>query len=261
MRDIGLPRELAPGIFWLADCLPVEHDGEIVHGYSSTYLVAGSDASLLVDTGHPKDWPSICDQLDVCHRRGAPPLRYLVPTHAEVPHAGNLASLLARYPDALAYGDIRDYHLFFPGIEQRLVPRRAGDTIDLGTTTFVFVEAVLKDLVTSLWGYSTAQRCLFPGDGFAYVHHHQTGECGRTAEECPDLPLEQFTALFAEYALYWTRFTDMSDVIGRLEQLVGMEYPVDLIAPGHGNPVLDPAVTFPRIRAGLLLGAAAASQP
>ncbi len=260
MRDIGLPRELAPGIFWLADCLPVEHDGSIVHGYSSTYLVAGTDASLLVDTGHPKDWPSIQQQLDICHRtHGAPPVRYLVPTHAEVPHAGNLASLLDRYPEARAYGDVRDYHLFFPGYEDRFVEQQAGDEIDLGTTRFVFVDAVLKDLVTSLWGYATTQRCLFPGDGFAYVHHHQAGECGRSAEECPDLPLEQFTALFAEYALYWTRFTDMQGVIDRLDRMVTADYPVDLIAPGHGNPILDPAVTFPRIKAGLLLGAAAAA--
>ena len=91
------------------------------------------------------------------------------------------------------------------------------------------------------------------------MHHHQAGECGRSAEECPDLPIEQFTALFAEYALYWTRFTDMQGVIDRLDRMITGDYPVDLIAPGHGNPILDPALTFPRIKAGLLLGAAAAA--
>ena len=119
MRDIGLPRELAPGIFWLSE--------------------------------------------------------YLVPTHSEVPPAANLASLLDRYPESLVYGDVRGYHLSFP------------------------------EVVDPRWGYSTAQRCLFPGDGFAYMHHHHHGECGMTAEECPNLPVEEFTTLFAEYALYWTR--------------------------------------------------------
>ena len=255
MRDIDLPRELAPGIFWLSDCLELEHEGVLVHAYSSAYLVAGSEASLLVDTGHPKDWAAICAQLDSCHAKGAPPVKYLVPTHSEVPHAANLASLLDRYPEALVYGDVRDYHLIFPEVVDRLVPMQAGDEIDLGTTTFVFLEAVVKDLVTSLWGYSTAHRCLFPGDGFAYMHHHHHGECGMTAEECPDLPVEEFTALFAEYALYWTRFTDMDSVIARLDALLAVDYPVELIAPGHGNPVLQPSVTFPRVKQGLLLGA------
>lgn len=255
MRDIGLPRELAPGIFWLSDCLAMDHEGTTVHAYSSAYLVVGSEASLLVDTGHPKDWATICEQLDICHAKGAPPVKYLVPTHSEVPHAANLASLLDRYPESMVYGDVRDYHLIFPEAADRLVPMQAGDEIDLGTTTFVFLEAVVKDLVTSLWGYSTAQRCLFPGDGFAYMHHHHHDECGMTAEECPDLPVEEFTALFSEYALYWTRFTDMDGVIARLDALLDVDYPVDLIAPGHGNPVLQPSVTFPRVKEGLLLGA------
>lgn len=258
MSDIGLPREIAPGIYWLSDCFVTPHPsipGGFIHSYSSVYLVAGSDASLLVDTGHPKDYAAICEQLDRCHAKGAPPVEYIVPTHSEVPHAANLASLLDRYPGSMVYGDIRDYHLIFPESVDRLVPMEIGDEIDLGTTTFVFVEAVVKDLVTSMWGYSTAQRCLFPGDGFAYNHHHHQGECGQTAEECPDLPVEEFTALFSEFALYWTRFTDMEDVLARLDAVLQVEYPVDLIAPAHGSPVLHPDVTFPRVKEGLLLGA------
>jgi flavorubredoxin len=255
MSDIGLPRELAPGIHWLSDCIKFDYNGKPVHAYSSAYLVAGKDASLLVDTGHPKDWAEICRQLDVCHAKGVPTVKYIVPTHSEVPHAANLSLLLERYPDAMAYGDMRDYHLIFPEIVDRLVEMKAGDEIDLGTTKFLFLEAVVKDLVTSLWGYSTTQKCVFPGDGFAYMHHHHNGECGMVAEECPDLPFEEFTALFAEHALYWTRFTDMSRVIARLDATLSIDYPVELIAPGHGNPVTNPSVTFPRVKDGLLLGA------
>lgn len=255
MGDYSLPRELAPGIFWLTDCLAMDYEGTKVHGYGSAYLVAGREASLLVDTGHPKDWAAISKQLDICHARGVPTVKYLVPTHSEVPHAANLASLLDRYPESMVYGDVRDYHLIFPEAVDRLVPKQAGDEIDLGTTTFVFLEAVIKDLVTSLWGFSTAQGALFPGDGFAYMHHHHEGQCGMTAEECPDLPVEEFTAMFSEFALYWTRFTDMDRVIARLDAMIDVDLPVQLICPGHGNPVLDPSVTFPRVKAGLLLGA------
>lgn len=255
MGDYSLPRELAPGIFWLSDCLVMEHQGMSVHAYGSAYLVVGSESSLLIDTGHPKDYATICEQLDICHAKGAPPVKYIMPTHSEVPHAANLASLLDRYPESKVYGDVRDYHLIFPEAADRLVPMKAGDEIDLGTTTFVFLEAVIKDLVTSLWGFSTAQGALFPGDGFAYMHHHHEGQCGMTAEECPDLPVEEFTAMFSEFALYWTRFTDMDRVIARLDAMIDVDLPVQLICPGHGNPVLDPSVTFPRVKEGLLLGA------
>lgn len=253
----GLPRELAPGIHWLTDCLTLYHQGQPVHSYSSAYLVdADPDkGSLLVDTGHPRDWEEIERQLDVCHAKGVPPVRWIVPTHSEVPHSANLGLLLERYPEAKAYGDMRDYHLIWPEHVDRLVEMRAGDCIDLGKTEFVFVPAVVKDLVTSLWGYATAQRCLFPGDGFAYMHHHHLGECGKVAEECPELPVEEFTSLFAEHALYWTKFTDMERVIAKLDALLDVEFPVDVIAPGHGNPVIDPKVTFPRFKEGLLLGA------
>lgn len=255
MSDIGLPRELAPGIFWLSDCLLMEHEGQILHAYSSVYLIDGDDGSLLVDTGHPKDWAEICRQLDICHARGVAPVKYIVPTHSEVPHAANLTSLLERYPGSLVYGDIRDYHLIFPESVDKLVAMKPGDEIDLGKTKFVFVAPAVKDLVTTMWGYATEQRCIFPGDGFAYMHHHKNGECGMTAEECPDLKVEEFTALFAEFALYWTRFTDMDAVLERLESVLEIEYPVDVIAPAHGNPVLNPAVTFARVKEGLLLGA------
>jgi hypothetical protein len=158
------PLRLADDVWWLGECLEIEHEGRPIHAYSSLYLVAGERASLLVDTGHPKDWPEIERQLDVLHREGVPAVAYVFPTHAEVPHAANLGRLLARYPDAVAVGDIRDYHLFFPEVETRLVPMRAGEEIDLGGRRFLLLEAVIRDLVTSLWGYDAASRTLFPGD-------------------------------------------------------------------------------------------------
>jgi flavorubredoxin len=250
------PLRLADDVWWLGECLEIEHEGRPIHAYSSLYLVAGERASLLVDTGHPKDWPEIERQLDVLHREGVPAVAYVFPTHAEVPHAANLGRLLARYPDAVAVGDIRDYHLFFPEVETRLVPMRAGEEIDLGGRRFLLLEAVIRDLVTSLWGYDAASRTLFPGDGFAYMHHHQAGECWRSAEELPELPIPALTALFNAYALYWTRFTDIEPSIAALDALLA-RHPTAVIASGHGSPILDPAATIPRVLAGLRLGSGA----
>ena len=209
------------------------HEGETIHAYSSAYLVHGDERSLIVDTGHPKDWPRIEEQLDRLEVLGIPPVEYIFPTHAEVPHAANLGRLLNRYSAAVAVGDVRDYHLFFPEFADRLRPMTTGASLELGGTELLLLDPAIKDLVTSLWAYDTRSQTLFPGDGFAYMHHHQADECWRTAEEVPDLPIPAFTALFSAYALYWTRFTDIEPHIDALDALLA-KYPTSVIAPGHG---------------------------
>jgi flavorubredoxin len=251
-----LPRELAPGLTWLGVCTSVPHEGIVVHSYHSLYLLSGEDASLLVDTGNPKDWVAVERQLRALLAAGRPPLRYVFTTHTEVPHSGNLARLLDAFPGAIAVGDVRDLHLVFPRFADRLRPTAAGDAIDLGGRTFEVVPAVIRDLPTSLWGYDASGQVLFTGDGFAYMHHHLAEECGLVAEEMPDLPLGEFSAVFNSYALYWTRFTDIRPYFDRLGALME-RHPTRLIAPGHGSPLRDPAQTVPRVREGLLEYAAA----
>jgi len=256
----SLPRVLAPGVSWIADCLEVVFEERLVHAYHSAYLVSGTEASLLVDTGHLKDWLEIERQLDVLIAAGAPEVRYIFPTHAEMPHSASLGRLLKKFPHAVTVGDVRDYHLIFPEFVDRLVPMGVGEEIDLGGTRFVLLDAIVRDLVSSIWAYDTRSRTLFPGDGFAYLHHHSVGECGKLAEQLPDLEVAEFTAAFAENALYWTRFTDLEPHIRRLDELLGGEHPIDVIAPGHGCPILDPPLTVPKVKQGLRLAAASGLQ-
>ena len=251
--ELPMARELADGVFWLGDCLVMEHEGELIHAYSSLYLVAGREESLLVDTGHPKDWDVITHQLDALHADGVPEVTQVFPTHAEVPHAANLGRLLTRYPQARAFGDVRDYHLFFPEVADRFVTMGVGDRIELGGKTLMLIEAAIKDLVTSLWAYVPEERVLFPGDGFAYMHHHKRGECWHFAEDVPDLPIDEFTALFNSYALYWTRFTDIEPFITALDDVLA-QHPSDVIAPGHGSPIRDVGQTLPKVKQGLRIG-------
>lgn len=253
-RPHALPRELVPGLVWLGDCVGQQWEGELLHAHNSVYLVSGSERSLIVDSGLPADWAVIERQLDELEAAGVPPVTHLFPTHVEGAHAGNVGRLARRYPEAAIVGDVRDYHLIFPYAEHQLQPLRAGDEIDLGGSAFQLVEAVIRDVNTSLWGYDPARRTLFPGDGFAYMHVHRAGHCGHTAEEVPDLPFVAMSALMAEHALYWTRFTDVEPHIAALRELM-RRYPCDIVAPGHGLPVTDPAATVPKIEQGLRFGA------
>jgi hypothetical protein len=57
--------------------------------------------------------------------------------------------------------------------------------------------------------------------------------------------------------LFWTKFTDMNLYINRLQWLLDT-LDVKAIAPTHGLPIMNPTITVPRIKEGLLYGSAVA---
>ena len=159
--------------------------------------------------------------------------------------------MLDQYPDLTIHGDMCDYHLAFPQHADRFKEMRVGEVIDLGDTQFMAVEPVIRDLRSSLWGFETAGRVLFPGDGFAYSHYHTDGHCGMFAEEATSLDLVDVLGVFAERALFWTTFTDMNIYADKLEELMA-ELDVDVVAPTHGLPIRDIGRTMPKVREGLI---------
>lgn len=245
-----LPRELQPGLHWLGDCQVVEHEGEILHSYNSLYLVRGERESLLVEAGFPEDHRVVSEQLRSL-LADAPPLRHIWLTHEETPHAGNIGRLLEQYPEVTARGDVHDYHLYFPELADRFQPLEVGESIDLGGREFVAVHAEIRDLITTQWGFDTATHTLFPGDGFAYAHHHAVDQCGCVVEEVEQLDLAAQSALFAHYALHWMRFVDMNPYIERLEDLID-DLDVSLVCPTHGLPITDARTVLPKVAEGLL---------
>lgn len=66
-----------------------------------------------------------------------------------------------------------------------------GRQLELGGNTFIAVEPIVRDLRTTLWGFTTRGNVLFPGDGFAYSHYHEDGHCGLVAEETTTLDLDE----------------------------------------------------------------------
>ena len=62
---------------------------------------AATAASILVETGHPKDFPVIERHLAELFAQGVAPPKYLFVTHQETPHCGGLGRILKTFPDAL----------------------------------------------------------------------------------------------------------------------------------------------------------------
>ena len=167
--------------------------------------------------------------------------------------------MLSRYPEAVLCGDVSDYHLAFPQYEHRMRSMKEGDEIDLGGRGFRAVEPVVRDMRTTWWGFETRERVLFPGDGFAYSHYHEDGHCGLVAEEAASLDLQDTTAVFADLALWWTKWADMRNYCDRLDHLIET-LDVKTVAPTHGLVITDVARTMPKVKEGLLYGSSVAER-
>lgn len=67
--DLITGRVLADGVHWLGGCLSASAEGQEVHYHVSSYLVIGSEASILVDTGDPAHRETVLAQLGPCTGR------------------------------------------------------------------------------------------------------------------------------------------------------------------------------------------------
>jgi flavorubredoxin len=201
------------------------------HVYVNAYLIVGSRKTLMVETGHAAQWDVICEQLDKV--LGSRPLDYIFPTHQEIPHAGNLGRLLERYPQAVAVGEVRDYHLHFPAIERsRFVRKRPGDLIDLGDATFKVMPSLWHDLPSTLWGYTSPANVIFTVDALEYSHFHGCGHCGLVSCEIAetDMPESRIIGGFIGYIRMRPRIEAMHRWVDELHAVA--------LAPSHGAPVV-----------------------
>jgi len=251
------PLEIAPRIFWLGSCLRKGEGADDIHTGVSAYLILGTEHALLVDTGHIHGWPVLSEQLDYC--LGDRSLDFVMPTHPEIPHGGNLAEVLTKYPSCLAIGDMRDYHLYFPDVVDRFCDVPVGHIVDLGGGyRYHVLDAAIKDLPNTRWGYEEKNQVMFVADGFSYLHHpewgeegvdaHVPGECGKIASVGGAFPTLDDIAYYCSVAFYWSRFRpDATQVFERLEALM-QRYPPRVVAPAHGNVVTDLGRVVPLVR-------------
>lgn len=240
-------REIARNVFWLAVCHDFKFGSELLHGYNSAYLFKGTDQTLLFDTGHRPDWSAVEPAIETA--LDGRDLDFLVPSHPELPHAGNLGRILRKYPNATAIGDVRDYHLYYPDVADRLRPHPKEMPIDLGGgMVFTLIHATIQDLPNTVWGYESSSQVMCTSDGFIYIHvpskdadgedepAHLPGECGLLSSELRVQPTPAKAAVNTSSGLYWTRYHDASLVFDELDRQMET-YPVKMFAPTHGSVI------------------------
>lgn len=229
----ALPRRLTDTVLWTGGCLNTSFNGRSLHGHFSCFVVRGSKASFMIDSGHPIHRPQI--ERDLREFLGGRPLDYLFLTHAEFPHAGLVGRWLEAYEGLQVVGNIRDNLVYYPHYADRFRSQVAGDAIDLGDRRIVFLPAIWRDLPDSLWAFDTKDRVLFVSDGFSYLHSHTPGECNLLVSERPrpDLDMIRF---FNERALLWTQYADAAHTFAAIDDMLRALKP-RLIAGAHGGVI------------------------
>lgn len=246
--SLRLPRPVAGALWWGGGCSDVKRWGgrfldEPIHRhqYCSCYWLLGAEKTMMVETGHGAQWPVIEAQIEQV--LGDRRLDYVFPSHQEIPHAGNLGRILAKYPDAVAVGDVSDYHLYFPGIDRdRLVDNVPGDRIELGDRTVEFLEPVWSDLSTTLWAFEWTDRVLFSVDVMEYSHLDGPLSCGLMSDEI-ELPSDEIRKLLVFLLQPGARDTPMEPGLRRLRELFSALRP-RVVAGSHAAPIRDNLEVF-----------------
>lgn len=244
-----LPREIAPGVFWLSECFPVLYNGAWLHTYNAAFLIVGEKSAALIETGITAAHLIVLEQVDKILAGRNVTVDYVFVTHSEMSHCGGVGKVLGKYPNARMIGEVCDLHLVFPDLAHRIEFAEPGDSFDLGGRQLTVHESVFRDLIHSRWFLDSASGTLFTGDGFAYSHVHDACDCGHLAEEATSLKIDEQMQRFAFSAFHWTQFVDIEPYVARMDALL-QELEVRMIAPTHGLPISDLSQTMPIVRQG-----------
>jgi len=192
----------------------------------NAYLIR-EEKTVLVDSVWLPFAKEFVDNLEA--EVGLANIDFIVQNHAEIDHSGGLPELLSRRPGlpiyctANAVKSLKGLH--HQDWNFRVV--KSGDSVDIGNgKKLVFVEAPMLHWPDSMFTYIAGGAVLFPNDAFG--QHY--------ASEFMFNDLVDQDELWAEcikyYANILTPFASL--VTKKIEEVVGMNLPVEVIAPSHG---------------------------
>lgn len=153
----------------------------------------------------------------------------VITNHAEIDHSGALAELMQYIPNVPVYctnnglKSIKGHHHH----DWNFVPVKTGDAIDIGNgKSLVFVEMRMLHWPDSMATYLTGDNILFSNDAFG--QHYATDLLFNDLVNQEEL----FEECIKYYANILTPFSPL--VEKKINEVVGLNVPIDIIAPSHG---------------------------
>jgi len=223
--------ELVKGVYWVGVvdwALRQFHGHELSTHRGSTYnaYLIVDDKVVLVDTV----WGPFQGQLieNIREVIGPAKIDIVVANHAEIDHSGALPAVMRHFPDATVVVSKRGRESveghFHEAWDFKAV--QTGDKINIGSNDLFFIEAPMLHWPDSMFTYLTGKSVLMPNDAFG--QHYATAS--RFNDEVNQEQL--YEEAFKYYANILTPFS--SQVLRKIEEVLALGVPVDIIAPSHG---------------------------
>ncbi|HSK68907.1 MAG TPA: MBL fold metallo-hydrolase [Candidatus Limnocylindria bacterium] len=203
-------------------------DFSVHRGSSQNAYLIREGKTVLIDTvwaPHAQEFiRGLKDAVDLAK------LDFVVVNHGEIDHSGALPELMRERPDLPIYCTANAVkslvgHYHHPEWDYRTV--KTGDTLDVGNgKQLVFVEMRMLHWPDSMAAYLTGDNILFSNDAFG--QHFAVEELfNDLADPC---------ALWEEAMKYYANIlSPFSPLVAKkVEEVVGLNLPIDVIAPSHG---------------------------
>jgi anaerobic nitric oxide reductase flavorubredoxin len=223
--------ELAKNVYWVGVVdwgLRRFHGHELSTHRGSTYnaYLIVDEKIVLVDTV----WGPFAEELIGNIREVVDPAKIdlVVANHAEVDHSGGLPAVMRHAPQATLVVSKRGAESIEGHYHQawKFRPVQTGDRINIGANDLVFIEAPMLHWPDSMFTYLTGQHILMPNDAFG--QHYATAFRFNDQVDQEEL----YEEALKYYANILTPFS--ARVLKKIEEVVGLGLPVEMIAPSHG---------------------------
>ena len=140
----------------------------VPNGVSYNSYVILDENIAVMDTVDPRageEWRSQIEEVLAGRTPG-----YLVISHLEPDHAGNIQKIAEKYPDMQLVGNPKTFAMlpqfFDMDVSGRCVTVKEGDTLSLGSHTLTFVMAPMVHWPEVMVAYESSEKVLFSADGF-----------------------------------------------------------------------------------------------
>ena len=223
--------ELKKGVYWVG---VTDWGRRYFHGHElsthrgttyNSYLIL-DEKTVLVDTV----WEPFQDQLikNICEITDPSKIDLIVANHAEIDHAGSLPAVIHQAPDATIIVSKRGAESIEGHFHQpwKFHPVKTGDKINIGKNDLIFIEAPMLHWPDSMFTYLSGHNILMPNDAFGQ-HYASAFHFNDQVDK-----KELYEEALKYYANILTPYSDL--VTKKIEEVLSLNVPVDIIAPSHG---------------------------
>lgn len=223
--------EIKKDIYWVGVvdwALRHFHGHELSTHRGSAYnsFLILDEKKVLVDTV----WGPFTDEFLANLRELIDPAQidYVIANHSEPDHSGAMPALMKLCPNATVVVS-KNGATSIPGHyheQWNMKVVKTGDRLNIGKRELVFIEAMMLHWPDSMFTYVTGDNILMSNDGFG--QHYATAFRWNDQVD----PQELMDEAIKYFANILTPFS--KQVLKKIDEIVAMNLPVDMICPAHG---------------------------